>query len=100
MRRGNTRGTGRSWRMRFGDRRRRVWLLMLLNIGLWGLCFWFEMFHKDAFLDDTFIYLHIANNVLESGTARYFPIADHPTLPASSPLRLLVLVPATLVTRL
>jgi len=43
---------------------------------------------RSAFYDDTFIYLHIADNILSSGTARYFPLAHNISLIASSPLKL------------
>src|SRR5262245_22718037 len=87
-------------RMRFDwNSHRRVLLLSLSSLLLCGLCFWFQMFRKTSFLDDAFIYLHIANNVLETGTARFFPIAESPVLLASSPLRLLILVPAALASR-
>lgn len=57
----------------------------------------FFLFKKTAYFDDSFIYLHIAANIVEMGTARYFPIADSGMLLASSPLRLLTLVPGFLI---
>lgn len=53
----------------------------------------FFLFKKTAYFDDSFIYLHMAANILEMGTARYFPIAESWMLLSSSPLRLLTLVP-------
>jgi hypothetical protein len=52
---------------------------------------------KRSYFDDTFIYLHIAQNAIESGTWQYFPNTDRPALLASSPLRIVVLTVATLV---
>lgn len=57
----------------------------------------FFLFKKTAYFDDSFIYLHMAANIVEVGTARYFPIAESSMLLSSSPLRLLTLVPAFLV---
>lgn len=54
----------------------------------------FFLFKKTAYFDDSFIYLHMAANIVEVGTARYFPIAESGMLLSSSPLRLLTLVPA------
>ena len=68
--------------------------------AIWIWCTWFQISVKSSFLDDSFIYLHLASNVVEEGTARCFPIAESRALLASSPLRLMVLVPATLVARL
>lgn len=53
----------------------------------------FYLFKKTAYLDDSFIYLHMAANIVELGTARYFPITESQLLLSSSPLRLLTLVP-------
>lgn len=57
----------------------------------------FFLFKKAAYFDDSFIYLHMAANIVEVGTARYFPMAESGMLLSSSPLRLLTLVPAFLV---
>lgn len=57
----------------------------------------FFLFKKTAYFDDSFIYLHMAANIVEMGTARYFPIANSGMLLSSSPLRLLTLVPAFLI---
>ncbi|MGV0961600.1 MAG: hypothetical protein ACOYB1_17385 [Limnohabitans sp.] len=54
----------------------------------------FFLFKKTAYFDDSFIYLHMAANIVEMGTARYFPSAESGMLLSSSPLRLLTLVPA------
>ena len=77
-----------------------IWLLAALAIVVWLEVLHFYIFQKTSFLDDAFIYLHIANNVLDTGTARFFPIADNPALIASSPLRLLFLMLPTAVVRL
>lgn len=53
----------------------------------------FFLFKKTAYFDDSFIYLHIAANIVELGTARYFPIAESGMLLSSSPLRLFTLTP-------
>jgi hypothetical protein len=52
---------------------------------------------KRSYYDDTFIYLHLAQNAIESGTWQYFPVVDRPALVASSPLRALVLTAATAI---
>ncbi|WP_353570105.1 hypothetical protein [Candidatus Albibeggiatoa sp. nov. BB20] len=51
-------------------------------------------------IDDAYIYLHIANNILDVGTAQYYPIVNNDSLLASSPLRMLILVPATALARI
>ena len=55
------------------------------------------LFKNQSYFDDSFIYLHMAANIVEMGTARYFPIAESGMLLSSSPLRLLTLVPAFFV---
>ncbi|WP_374442897.1 hypothetical protein [Pseudomonas panipatensis] len=77
------------------------------NVGLIGLacllasCMLlasgFFLFKNTAYFDDSFIYLHMAANIVEQGTARYFPIVDSSLLLSSSPLRLLTLVPGFFV---
>lgn len=67
--------------------------LFLLAFSALFACGFF-LFKKIAYFDDSFIYLHIAANVVEMGTARYFPIADSSMLLSSSPLKLFTLVPA------
>ncbi len=52
---------------------------------------------KRSYFDDTFIYLHVAQNAIELGTWQYFPIADRPALVASSPLKAIVLTAATFI---
>ncbi len=52
---------------------------------------------KRSYFDDTFIYLHVAQNAVEFGTWQYFPIVDRPALLASSPLKAIVLTTATLI---
>ncbi len=54
----------------------------------------FFLFKKTAYFDDSFIYLHMAANIVETGTARYFPSIESGMLLSSSPLRLLTLAPA------
>jgi hypothetical protein len=56
-----------------------------------------EALGRTSFFDDAFIYLAIARNVVEAQTAQLFPIVDNAGLVASSPLRLLLLVPSHLV---
>jgi hypothetical protein len=71
-----------------------------LAIIVWGWCFWFHISAKTSLLDDCFIYLHIANNILEKGSAQYFPVTDNPAFLASSPLRVLLLVPSAAAAKL
>jgi hypothetical protein len=52
---------------------------------------------KRSYFDDTFIYLHVAQNAVELGTWQYFPIVDRPALVASSPLKAIVLTAATFI---
>jgi hypothetical protein len=52
---------------------------------------------KRSYFDDTFIYLHVAQNAIELGTWQYFPIAERPALVASSPLKAIVLTIATFI---
>lgn len=53
----------------------------------------FFLYKNTSYFDDSFIYLHMAANIVEQGTARYFPITGSALLLSSSPLRLLTLVP-------
>jgi hypothetical protein len=80
--------------------RPQIVLLILGAVLIWVYAAWFVLQKKAGFLDDAYIYLHLANNWLETGTARYFPVADSWALLATSPLRLLILIPATFVARL
>lgn len=80
--------------------RRETTLLVVVVVLLWSAASWHTFRRDGAWLDDAFITLHAAGNVLEQGTARYFPIADNPSLLASSPLRMLILVPSLGVARL
>jgi hypothetical protein len=80
--------------------RRATLPLVLAAVLVWVAALWFTLAEKRAFLDDTFIALHVAGNVLDAGTARFFPVAGSAALLTSSPLRLLVLVPSTLLARL
>ena len=62
-------------------------------------------FHKVFYgsiplLDDAFIYLHIANNIVETKSAQYFPISDSWALLASSPFRLFLLLPGVFLQHL
>jgi hypothetical protein len=75
-------------------------LLALAAAAAWLLAMWFYLSSKGSFFDDTFIYLHIANNAIETGTARYFPSSGSSALIASSPLRLLSIIPAAFVASL
>jgi hypothetical protein len=52
---------------------------------------------KNSYFDDTFIYLHVAQNGVESGSWRYFPNSERPALVASSPLRIIALTIATAI---
>jgi hypothetical protein len=52
---------------------------------------------KHSYFDDTFIYLHIAQNAVESGTWQYFPNTERPALLASSPIRIVALTIATFI---
>lgn len=70
--------------------------LSALAIVAWCWAFLQEM-GRISFLDDAFIYLALARNVVEAHTAQLFPIAGNEGLVASSPLRLLLLVPSYLV---
>lgn len=66
---------------------------LLLTIGViltWAHAAWFVLQKKGGFLDDAYIYFHLANNVLETGTARFYPLAESLALLASSPLRQLL----------
>ncbi len=83
-----------------GSSRNGAVLLILGVIMIWVHAAWFVLQKKSGFLDDAYIYLHLANNVLETGTARFFPLAESWALLASSPLRLLILVPAVFLSRL
>ena len=67
----------------------------LLVTGIWIWVARFVLSAKTAFLDDAFIPLRIARLILKEGTAQFFPISDSSALLASSPLRLLVLLPST-----
>jgi hypothetical protein len=74
------------------DRRRLAcaspWLCVLAAALFAGLTFRYEVGLRSAFLDDTFIYLHIAANIWSVGSAQYFPVLGLPGLLASSPLKL------------
>ena len=71
--------------------------LLVVVFGIFTFCMLsvsaFYLFKKVAYFDDSFIYLHMAANIVEQGTARYFPITESRLLLSSSPLRLLTLVP-------
>lgn len=73
--------------------------LILASVIVWSGSVYFHWTQPTLFLDDAYIYLHIASNLLDTGTARFYPIADNASLLASSPLRLLILVPATELAR-
>ena len=80
-------------------RDKRLLTLIALAVLVWLNVAFFTIFQKTSLLDDAFIYMHVANNVLETGTARFFPITDNPGLVTSSPLKLMVLIPAAAVAR-
>lgn len=73
--------------------------LGMLAISM-ALASWFFLCRKTTYFDDAFIYLHMAANIVEAGTARYFPITGSSMLLSSSPLRLLTLVPGLLALEL
>ncbi len=62
-------------------------LVILLQVAQWYA-------RRTAFHDDTFIYLHIAANVVENGTAEFYLPAKSSMLLASSPLRLYIVAAA------
>lgn len=57
-----------------------------------------SMQRRTDVFDDAFIYLHISQNALESGTWRYYVLSDRPALLASSPVRIAVLTAANAAT--
>jgi hypothetical protein len=73
--------------------------LLLLLIAAWTVAFMSFRAQRD-FWDDTFIYLHIASNIVEHWSARYFQVADSWALLASSPLRLLLVLPGVALSTL
>lgn len=75
-------------------------LLVLGNLMIWGYVGWFILARKSGFLDDAYIYLQMASNILERGTARFFPLNESWALLASSPLRLLTMLPGAFLARL
>lgn len=77
--------------------RRWVAFAYLIAVAGLALTFYQYAFVKRSYFDDTFIYLHLAQNAVEFGTWQYFPIADRASLVASSPLRAIVLTIATAV---
>ncbi|MCX7033405.1 MAG: hypothetical protein NT046_05470 [Arenimonas sp.] len=56
------------------------------------------MQRRTDLFDDAFIYLHISQNAVESGTWRYYVLSDRPALLASSPVRIGVLTVANAIT--
>jgi hypothetical protein len=82
------------------SRKALVQLLSVANLTL-AIVYIYKVFYSDIpLLDDSFIYLHIANNIVETRSAQYFPISDSWALLASSPLRLFLLVPGVLLQHL
>jgi hypothetical protein len=65
-----------------------TWLCIVAAAAFALLTFRYETRLRTAFLDDTFIYLHIAANIWDAGSAQYFPLTGLPALLASSPLKL------------
>ena len=57
-----------------------------------------SMQQRTDLFDDAFIYLHISQNAVESGTWRYYRLSDRPALLASSPVRISVLTAANAIT--
>lgn len=74
--------------------------LIISSVLVYSGAIYFHLFYPTIFIDDAYIYLHIANNILDTSTAQFYPIADNGSLLASSPLRLLILIPATAFARL
>lgn len=68
-------------------------LSIVLAVIAWTYTGVYVLGAKSSFLDDAFVYLHIARNIVETGSAQYFPITDNSGLLASSPLRLLLYLP-------
>lgn len=68
-------------------------------VAIVGLGVTFAQYHwvRTSFFDDTFIYLHVAQNAVEFGTWQYFPLTDRSAMVASSPLRAVVLTIATAI---
>jgi hypothetical protein len=77
-----------------------LFVLAILIIAIWIWVFIFQFYQKTGFLEDAFIYLNIAKNILDSGTAQFFLVSDNHSLLASSPLRLLILIPSMLIARI
>lgn len=75
-----------------------IQVAVVLFTWAYGAHSFFE--RKVGLLDDAFIYLHVAANVLDTGMARFFPLSESTSLVASSPLRLCLLLPATAIARL
>ncbi len=77
--------------------RSRWTLFLCATIVLIGVSITFAQYRwvRTSFFDDTFIYLHVAQNAIEFGTWQYFPITDREAMVASSPLRAIVLTFAT-----
>lgn len=59
-----------------------------------AFCVYYYLVRKTAFFDDAFIYLHIAANIIDEGTARYYIPAGSEVFLASSPLKAYVLAAA------
>ena len=62
----------------------RLLMLAIIAVLIWGWCIWFQLVQKTSLLDDAFIYLHTSNNILEVGSAQFYPVIDNPSLLASS----------------
>jgi hypothetical protein len=73
-------------RLRTGDL-----LLGAASVALWIAAFQFLVVERSSILDDAFITLHLAANVVERTSARFSPITSSSALLASSPLRLSIL---------
>jgi hypothetical protein len=72
-------------------------VLIAALVAVIGIAVTFAQYHavRTSFFDDTFIYLHVAQNAVEFGTWQYFPISERSAMVASSPLRAIVLTVAT-----
>lgn len=77
--------------------RKATLLAIALAIAAWTVTSIYVLQSKSSFLDDAFTYLHIARNVVDEGSAQFFPIVENRGLLASSPLRLLLYLPSEAV---
>lgn len=78
---------------------RRYVALGSLVVLSWGIAI-VHVWQQRDFYDDAFIYCHMAMNVVERWNAQYFPVSGNIGLLASSPFRLLSLIPSALISRI